>query len=275
MVMTQSNPGTSPENKLLYNSKEIQDDVVAGKKLDWYDYGHRFFDPVLGRFFSIDPFADGFEMVSPYQYAFNNPIRWIDLDGLEGVNPGTSDPALGFLEAKRQMNGGRLSERDLAFAMEISSKQSKGTIMGFKYTGIILSFTTTAGIILGPSTLGLNIVNDALPNNEKAQNSINNPGGIPGLITEGISGEDQTLLKKIGELILGISTSSNPVDILNVTVDAAEAGNELLKTKSNSTRKEVSETNNGDSEKKQTSENYVEIRKEPQSSGNIWVRSAP
>jgi hypothetical protein len=35
MVMNQSNPGIGPENIFLYNGKEIQDDVVAGKKLDW------------------------------------------------------------------------------------------------------------------------------------------------------------------------------------------------------------------------------------------------
>jgi RHS repeat-associated protein len=89
MVMTQSNPGTSPENKLLYNSKEIQDDVVAGKKLDWYDYGARFYDAQLGRFHTQDRFAEKYLSWTPYQYGGNNPISFIDINGdsIWHVNP--------------------------------------------------------------------------------------------------------------------------------------------------------------------------------------------
>lgn len=39
----------SEANKLLYNGKELQDDELAGSRLDWYDYGFRFYDPVTGR----------------------------------------------------------------------------------------------------------------------------------------------------------------------------------------------------------------------------------
>ncbi len=81
MVMNQTNPGTSPENKLLYNSKEIQDDVVAGKKLDWYDYGARFYDPQIARWHSVDPLAEKYYPISPYAYVGNNPIVRIDPDG--------------------------------------------------------------------------------------------------------------------------------------------------------------------------------------------------
>jgi RHS repeat-associated protein len=89
MVMTQTNPGTSPENKLLYNSKEIQGDVVAGKKLDWYDYGARFYDAQIGRFHTQDRFAEKYFALSPYQYGGNNPISFIDINGdsIWYVNP--------------------------------------------------------------------------------------------------------------------------------------------------------------------------------------------
>jgi RHS repeat-associated protein len=65
------------DNQIKYNSKELQTD--AG--LNWYDYGARFYDPVLGRFNSIDPKTEEYNSWSPYLYAGNNPINYIDLNG--------------------------------------------------------------------------------------------------------------------------------------------------------------------------------------------------
>jgi RHS repeat-associated protein len=48
-----------------------------------YDYGKRFYDPQLGRFTSLDPIADKFNWVSPYNYAENDPVGSIDLYGLQ------------------------------------------------------------------------------------------------------------------------------------------------------------------------------------------------
>lgn len=44
------------------------------------------YNPVLGRFPSIDPKADEFAWVSPYNYAENEPIANIDLWGLQKLN---------------------------------------------------------------------------------------------------------------------------------------------------------------------------------------------
>jgi RHS repeat-associated protein len=72
--------GTS-DNQIKYNSKELQTDA----KLGWYDYGARFYDPVLGRFIGIDPLAEKYNWVTPYNYAENSPISNIDLWGLQKV----------------------------------------------------------------------------------------------------------------------------------------------------------------------------------------------
>jgi RHS repeat-associated protein len=72
----------SVASKYRYNGKEIQDELG----LDWYDYGARNYQPDLGRWMNLDPLAIEFPKVSPYNYALNNPINFIDKDG-EKANP--------------------------------------------------------------------------------------------------------------------------------------------------------------------------------------------
>lgn len=65
-------------NRYLYNGKELLDDL----NLNLYDYGARYFDPVIGRWISPDPMAHLREWVSPYNFVQNNPLNRIDPDGM-------------------------------------------------------------------------------------------------------------------------------------------------------------------------------------------------
>jgi RHS repeat-associated protein len=68
-----------------YNGKELQDDLINTKKLDWYDYGARFYDPQIGRFHTIDPMAEDFPSWAPYHYVHNNPIVLVDPSGMSAT----------------------------------------------------------------------------------------------------------------------------------------------------------------------------------------------
>ena len=70
---------TSSVQLYKYNGKEL--DRKGG--LDWYDYGARHYDPVLGRFMTVDPLAEKYYSISPYAYCGNNPIMLVDVNGKE------------------------------------------------------------------------------------------------------------------------------------------------------------------------------------------------
>ena len=74
------------EYRYGFNDKE-KDNEIKGEG-NQQDYGMRIFDPRLGRFLSVDPLTSKYPWYTPYQFAGNDVIRNIDLDGAEPQQAG-------------------------------------------------------------------------------------------------------------------------------------------------------------------------------------------
>ncbi|WP_353151759.1 RHS repeat-associated core domain-containing protein [Flavobacterium sp.] len=66
-----------------YNGKELQEELG----LNMYDYGARNYDPAIGRWMNIDPLAEMSRRFSPYTYCYDNPLVFVDYDGMFATPP--------------------------------------------------------------------------------------------------------------------------------------------------------------------------------------------
>jgi len=106
MPMPERN-GSVSHYRMGFNGQE-KDDEIRGKG-NSLEYKYRGFDTRIARFFAVDPLAQSYPYFTPYQFAGNSPIHFIDLEGLEPGEPGyrafmgglsISNPTAAKLETK-------------------------------------------------------------------------------------------------------------------------------------------------------------------------------
>ena len=91
---------SNSEYRYGFNGKENDSDF--GSHIQ--DYGFRLYSRESARFLSIDPLSPSYPFYTPYQFAGNKPIRFIDLDGLEEANPSAFTKALNFITGDHHLN---------------------------------------------------------------------------------------------------------------------------------------------------------------------------
>src|SRR5690625_5856115 len=77
--MAEQRRSGSFNNPYKFNGKELDSETGM------YYYGARYYNPRISTFISVDPLAE--HTMTPYQYTYQNPVKYIDPTGMAAEDP--------------------------------------------------------------------------------------------------------------------------------------------------------------------------------------------
>jgi RHS repeat-associated protein len=235
------------DNKFEYNGKEKQEKEFSdGSGLEMYDFHARQQDLQLGRFWQIDPKCELFQNYNPYNYCFNNPMLFIDPDGMQarynwdGENQGkyTDDDGnvVNWDDVQQQYQIGSFAIRTTVLLLGEYSDDTKKNIKGDELSGTLKKDLDLAKKYGHISILQVRDVSDAADQIENFSKKIDNllidsHGGLDKasfFIGETIFDNSLKISKSVelGRIASKLSSTPGPMpSATNILIMACSTGN--------------------------------------------------